>query len=57
MIVFTEPNGAGRPTLYATGIAPGFAGSFTNADVIQRDELRDPAPEALYEAAASPPGV
>ena len=51
MIVLAGPNGAGKSTLYSTRIAPSFAGPFINADIIQRDELRDPSPEASYEAA------
>lgn len=51
MIVLAGPNGAGKSTLYDTRIAPSFAGPFINADVIQRDELRDSSPAASYEAA------
>ncbi len=51
MIVLVGPNGAGKSTLYATRVAPSFAAPFINADVIQRDELRDPSPQASYEAA------
>ena len=51
MIVLAGPNGAGKSTLYQTRIAPSFAGPFINADIIQRDELRDPSPAASYEAA------
>lgn len=51
MIVLAGPNGAGKSTLYATRVGPRFAGPFINADIIQRDELRDPSPEASYEAA------
>lgn len=51
MIVLAGPNGAGKSTLYETRVAPGFAGPFINADIIQRDELRDPSLEASYEAA------
>ncbi|MFC0205333.1 zeta toxin family protein [Novosphingobium soli] len=51
MVVLAGPNGAGKSTLYQTRVAPGFAGPFINADVIQRDELRDPSPAASYEAA------
>lgn len=52
MIVLAGPNGAGKSTLYETRVAPSFAGPFVNADIIQRDELRDPSPAASYEAAA-----
>lgn len=51
MIVLAGPNGAGKSTLYQTRIAPSFAGPFINADIIQRDELRDPSPAASYDAA------
>lgn len=51
MIVLAGPNGAGKSTLYATRVVPIFAGPFINADLIQRDELRDPSPAASYEAA------
>ncbi|MBV1692101.1 zeta toxin family protein [Novosphingobium sp. G106] len=51
MIVLAGPNGAGKSTLYAARIAPSFAGLFINADIIQRDELRDPSPTASYKAA------
>lgn len=51
MIVLAGPNGAGKSTLYATRVKPSFAGPFINADIIQRDELRDSSPEASYKAA------
>ncbi|ANI79080.1 hypothetical protein EP837_02685 [Sphingobium sp. EP60837] len=51
MIVLAGPNGAGKSTLYETRIAPSFAGPFINADIIQRNELRDPSPAASYGAA------
>jgi predicted ABC-type ATPase len=51
IIVLAGPNGAGKSTLYETRIASSFAGPFINADIIQRDELRDPSPAASYEAA------
>lgn len=51
MVVLAGPNGAGKSTLYKTRVAPSFAGPFINADVIQRDKLRDPSPQASYEAA------
>ena len=51
MIVLAGPNGAGKSTLYETRIAPSFAGPFINADIIQRDEMRAPSPDASYEAA------
>ena len=51
LIVLAGPNGAGKSTLYRTRVAPAFAGPFVNADVIQREELGDDAPEAAYRAA------
>lgn len=51
MILLAGPNGAGKSTLYRTRVAPAFAGPFVNADLIQRDELRDPSPQAAYRAA------
>lgn len=51
MILLAGPNGSGKTTLYQTRVAPCFAGPFINADIIQRDELKDPAPAASYEAA------
>lgn len=51
LVLLAGPNGAGKSTLYQTRVAPSFAGPFVNADIIQRDELRDPSMEAAYEAA------
>lgn len=51
MVLLAGPNGAGKSTLYDLQIAPSFRGNFINADVIQRDELRDPSPDAAYRAA------
>ena len=51
MIVLAGPNGAGKSTLYHTRVAPIFAGPFINADLIQRDELKDGALDASCEAA------
>ena len=45
------PNGSGKSTLYETRIAPKFAVPFINADLIQRDELKDGDVNAAYEAA------
>ena len=50
MIVLAGPNGAGKSTLFATRIESFFSGPFINPDLIQRDELRDPSPEAAYRA-------
>ncbi|SDF04529.1 zeta toxin family protein [Rhodobacter capsulatus] len=51
LVLLAGPNGAGKSTLYQTRVAPSFAGPFINADLIQRDELRDPSMEASYRAA------
>ena len=51
MILLAGPNGSGKSTLYQTRVAPAFAGPFINADIIQKNELGDPSPEAAYEAA------
>ena len=51
LVLLAGPNGAGKTTLYQTRVAPSFAGPFINADLIQRDELRDAAMGASYRAA------
>ena len=51
LVLLAGPNGAGKSTLYQTRVAPVFAGPFINADLIQRDELRDRSMQASYEAA------
>jgi len=51
LVLLAGPNGAGKSTLYQTRVAPSFAGPFINADIIQRDELKDPSMGASYEAA------
>ncbi|ETD82015.1 zeta toxin family protein [Rhodobacter capsulatus] len=51
VVLLAGPNGAGKSTLYQTRVAPSFVGPFINADLIQRDELRDPSMEASYRAA------
>lgn len=51
LVLLAGPNGAGKSTLYETRVAPSFAGPFINADLIQRDELKDPSMEASYRAA------
>lgn len=50
-MLLAGPNGAGKSTLYQTRVAPSFAGPFVNADLIQRDELKDASMEASYRAA------
>ena len=52
MVVLAGPNGAGKSTLHDLRVRPVLDGPFVNADVIQRDELGDPSPEASYRAAA-----
>lgn len=51
LVLLAGPNGAGKSTLYQTRVAPSFAGPFVNADIIQRDELKDSSMTASYEAA------
>jgi len=51
LVLLAGPNGAGKSTLYQTRVARSFAGPFINADLIQRDELKDPSMEASYHAA------
>lgn len=51
LVILAGPNGAGKSTLYETRIAPSLAAPFINADVIQRDELRDTDENAAYRAA------
>lgn len=51
LVLLAGPNGAGKTTLYKTRVAPSFADRFINADIIQRDNLRDSSMEAAYEAA------
>lgn len=51
LFLIAGPNGAGKSTFYDTVLAPRVAAPFINADIIQRDELRDPSPKASYRAA------
>jgi len=51
MFMLAGPNGAGKSTLYETRIKPIIDAPFINADVIQRDELKDPSMQAAYKAA------
>ncbi|MDX1009995.1 zeta toxin family protein [Sinorhizobium medicae] len=51
LVLLAGPNGAGKSTLYQTRVAPRFAGPFVNADIIQREEIKDPSMEASYKAA------
>lgn len=45
------PNGAGKSTLYEAVIKPKIKAPFINADLIQRDELKNPSMESAYQAA------
>jgi len=51
LVMLAGPNGSGKSTLYETRIAPKFAVPFINADLIQRDELKDGDVNAAYQAA------
>lgn len=51
MYMIGGPNGAGKSTLYNTVIEPRVKAPFINADVIQKDEMKDPSMNASYEAA------
>ncbi|ODR92975.1 zeta toxin family protein [Sinorhizobium alkalisoli] len=51
LVLLAGPNGAGKSTLYQTRVALSFAGPFINADIIQREELKDNSMEAAYRAA------
>lgn len=51
LVLLAGPNGAGKSTLYQTRVAPSFAGPFINADIIQREEIKDASMEAAYKAA------
>ena len=50
-VVLAGPNGAGKSTLYETRIAPSLNVPLINADIIQRDELKDDDMNAAYQAA------
>lgn len=51
LILIAGPNGAGKTTFYETVLKSRVKAPFINADLIQRDELKDASPEAAYEAA------
>lgn len=51
LFLIAGPNGAGKSTFYDTVLKPRVQAPFINADIIQRDELKDPSGEAAYEAA------
>jgi predicted ABC-type ATPase len=54
MYMLAGPNGAGKSTLYERRVRPVVSPEevpFINADIIQRDELKDPSMQASYKAA------
>jgi len=51
LVLLAGPNGSGKTTLYETRIARAFNAPFINADLIQRDELRQVDMDAAYRAA------
>lgn len=51
MFMLAGPNGAGKSTVYEAMIKPRNNAPFINADLIQRDELKNPSMGAAYEAA------
>mgnify|MGYP003628090085 FL=1 len=51
LFLIAGPNGAGKSTFHDTVLAPRISAPFINADIIQRDEMGDPSPEASYRAA------
>lgn len=51
LFLIAGPNGAGKSTFYDTVLKPRVQAPFINADIIQRDELKNPSAEAAYEAA------
>jgi len=50
VFLIAGPNGAGKSTLYNSIIKPKINAPFINADVIQKQELRDPSMQASYTA-------
>ncbi len=51
LLMIAGSNGAGKSTLFKERVAPLFSAPFINADVIQKDEIKDPRAEASYVAA------
>ena len=51
LFLIAGPNGAGKSTFYETVLKSRIAAPFINADIIQRDELGEPDPQASYVAA------
>jgi hypothetical protein len=54
LFLIAGPNGAGKSAFYNTVLKPRVQAPFINADMIQRDELKNPSVEAAYEAANIP---
>ena len=52
LFLIAGPNGAGKTTFYETVLKGRVAAPFINADIIQRDELKDRSMEASYTASA-----
>lgn len=50
LFLIVGPNGAGKTTFYETVLKNRVAAPFINADMIQRDELKDPSMRASYAA-------
>jgi len=50
VFLIAGPNGAGKSTLYKSIIGPKISAPFINADIIQKEELRDPSMAASYTA-------
>ena len=51
LFLIAGPNGAGKTTFYETVLKSRVQAPFINADIIQRDELKNPSVDAAYEAA------
>lgn len=51
LFLIAGPNGAGKSTFYDTVLKSRIQAPFINADIIQRDELKNASLEAAYEAA------
>lgn len=52
MYLLVGPNGAGKTTFYETTLEPRIKAPFINADIIQKDELKDSSMSAAYKAAS-----
>lgn len=52
LFLIAGPNGAGKTTFYETVLKQRVQAPFINADIIQRDELKNASLDAAYEAAA-----